>query len=138
MNSFDKDSVQYVKKQFKDNWNLDLKITSNEFSQEDLVFTHNNKNHSVEVKRRRFNSNKYPTTIIEKSKYEYLLSHNGILVVVFDDCWIIIKNLKKAFVREAQKYARKTTAFKNQNWVMKDFIELKFDNLVKYKSPLSL
>ena len=57
---------------------------------------------------------------------------------MFDDCWIIIKNLKKAFVRETQKYARKTTDFKNQNWVMKDFIELKFDNLIKYKSPLSL
>lgn len=132
MNSSDKDSIQFIQKQFKDNWNLDLKITSNEFSQEDLVFTHNNKNHSVEVKRRRFNSNKYPTTIIERSKYEYLLSHNGILVVVFEDCWIIIKNLKKAFVRETQKYARKTTDFKNQNWVLKTFIELKFDNLKTY------
>ena len=132
MNSSDKDSIQFIQKQFKDNWNLDLKITSNEFSQEDLVFTHNNKNHSVEVKRRRFNSNKYPTTIIEKSKYEYLLSHNGILVVVFDDCWIIIKNLKNAFVRETQKYARKTTDFKNQNYVLKTFIELKFDNLKTY------
>lgn len=132
MNSSDKDSIQFIQKQFKNNWNLDLKITSNEFSQEDLVFTHNNKNHSVEVKRRRFNSNKYPTTIIEKSKYEYLLSHNGILVVVFDDCWIIIKNLKNAFVRETQKYARKTTDFKNQNWVLKTFVELKFDNLKTY------
>ena len=132
MNSSDKDSIHFIQKQFKDNWNLDLKITSNEFSQEDLVFTHNNKNHSVEVKRRRFNSNKYPTTIIEKSKYEYLLSHNGILVVVFDDCWIIIKNLKNAFVRETQKYARKTTDFKNQNYVLKTFVELKFDNLKTY------
>ena len=132
MNSSDKDSIQFIQKQFKDNWNLDLKITSNEFSQEDLVFTHNNKNHSVEVKRRRFNSNKYPTTIIEKSKYEYLLSHNGILVVMFDDCWIIIKNLKNAFVRETQKYARKTTDFKNQNYVLKTFVELKFDNLKTY------
>lgn len=132
MNSSDKDSIQFIQKQFKNNWNLDLKITSNEFSQEDLVFTHNNKNHSVEVKKRRFNSNKYPTTIIEKSKYEYLLSHNGILVVVFEDCWIIIKNLKNAFVRETQKYARKTTDFKNQNWVLKTFVELKFDNLKTY------
>ena len=138
MNSSDKDSIQFIQKQFKNIWNLDLKITSNEFSQEDLVFTHNNKNHSVEVKRRRFNSNKYPTTIIEKSKYEYLLSHNGILVVVFDDCWIIIKNLKNAFVAETKKYARKTTDFKNQDYVLKTFVELKFDNLVKYKSPLSL
>ena len=29
MNSSDKDSIQFVQNQFKDNWNLDLKITSN-------------------------------------------------------------------------------------------------------------
>lgn len=132
MNSSDKESVQYVKKQFKEIWNLDLKITSNEFSQEDLWFYHNDKKHSVEVKRRRFNSNQYPTTIIEKSKYEYLLQNNGILVVVFNDCWIIIKNLKKAFVGESKKYARKTTDFKNQDCVLKTFIELNFNNLMKY------
>ena len=57
---------------------------------------------------------------------------------MFEDCWIIIKNLKKAFVAETQKYARKTTDFKNQDYVLKTFVELKFDNLVKYKSPLSL
>ena len=132
MNTFDKESVQFVQKQFKDLWNLDLKITSNEFSQEDLVFTHNNKNYSLEVKRRRFKSSKYTTTIIEKLKYDYLLSNNGILVIIFDDCWIIIKDLKKAFVKESQKLARKTTDFSKQNWVMKDFIELKFDQLTRY------
>lgn len=132
MNSSDKESVQYVKKQFKDIWNLDLKITSNKFSQEDLWFYYNDKKHSVEVKRRRFNSNQYPTTIIEKSKYEYLLKNNGILVVVFNDCWIVIKDLRKAFVRESQKLARKTTDFNNQNWVIKDFIELNFNDLIKY------
>ena len=50
----------------------------------------------------------------------------------FTNCWIIIKNLKNAFVAETQKYARKTTDFKNQNYVLKTFVELKFDNLKTY------
>lgn len=135
MNSSDKESVQFVQKAFK-KWNLDLEITPNQYSQEDLTFKWKNNQYSVEVKKRRFKKDKYPTTIIEKSKWDYLLSHNGILVVLFDDCWVVFKKLKAAFKGISVKPARKTTDFKNQVWVNKEFVELDLKKCLEYKFPI--
>lgn len=132
MNNSDKESVQFVQKAFK-KWNLELEITSNQYSQEDLTFKWNNNQYSVEVKKRRFKKDTYPTTIIEKSKWDYLLSHNGILVVLFDDCWVIFKNLKSAYKGISIKPARQTTDFKNQKWVNKEFVELDLKKCLEYK-----
>lgn len=135
MNSYDKDSVEFVQKAFK-KWDLDLEITSNQYSREDLTFKWNNNQYSVEVKKRRFKKDKYPTTIIEKAKWDYLISHNGILVVLFDDCWVVFKNIKKAFVKETIKWASKTTDFKDKRLVEHRYIELDLKKCLEYKFPL--
>ena len=104
-------SLVFVKSLFRDKYNLNITWCKDEFSRYDGVVDINGEHYIVEVKRRRFKSDKYPTTIINREKYDILSSCNSILVVIFDDCVYIFKDVKKAYIKDSMKYGRSTTDF---------------------------
>lgn len=104
-------SLVFVKDVFKTKYNLNINWSKDDYSRYDGSFEYNGNTYLVEVKRRRFNSSKYKTTIINREKYDFLSRNNSILVIIFDDCLYIFKDVKKAFVRDSMKYGRITTDF---------------------------
>lgn len=104
-------SLVLTKRLFKELYNIDITWNIDEFSRADGYFTFNGKEYLIECKARRFPSNKYKTTIINRDKFEYLSRNNSILVIIFQDGMYIFKDIKKAVVRDSLKYGRTTTDF---------------------------
>lgn len=105
----DLNSLHFLQKEFYRRWNIQLNIYEDEFHRTDCWFKWKGQKYDVEVKKRRFDSSKYPTAIINLSKYKYLIRKNAILVYCYDDKWGICKNLGSAFVQISQMYAPTTT-----------------------------
>lgn len=127
----DKDSLESLTKIFNDRWGIQLNIYPDQFHRTDCWFEWEGDTIDVEVKKRRFNSDKYKTTIINLDKYIELLKRKSILVVMFDDCFYIFKNLKKAAIGVTQMWARKTTDW-GGNYIYSDKVELNLDEGKRY------
>lgn len=110
-NKTDNESLALLARMFKAKWGITLNTYEDLYSRTDCWFEWDTKSYDVEVKRRRFNSDKYPTTIINYDKYKELVKKGAILVVMFDDKWGILKNVRKAFVRETKIYCNHCTDF---------------------------
>lgn len=118
-------------------WGFTTKIVADEYCRYDIDATYKDQQIKIECKRRRFNQNKYNTTLINKEKYQYLVVNKGWLIITFDDAMICFKNVKDALVKFSNKYCSKTTDFKNQEkiWSIKAELDMtkaviiaKFDN----------
>lgn len=124
-------SLEQLQQIFKDRWGITLNIYKNQYSRVDCWFEFNDKKYDVEVKKRRFNSNQYPTTIINEDKFIELCKKNACLVVMFDDCWFVCKNIKSAYIKTTSMYARHTTDFGgNYEWTNK--VELNLNKFTRY------
>lgn len=77
-----------------------------------------------ETKVRNIPSTRYPTTIIERYKYEYLLKQkfDVLIFVFFTDGKVFVENVKTANVREMTRLSPRQTSGRN-DMIMKDFIE---------------
>lgn len=104
-------SLVFIKNLFKDKYNIEIEWCKDDYSRYDGTFTWNNIAYIIEVKRRRFKSDKYPTTIINRDKFDILSKCNSILVIIFDDGVYIYKDVKRAFIKDSMKYGRSTTDF---------------------------
>lgn len=104
-------SLVFTKNLFKEKFNIDIEWCKDDYSRYDGTFNWNGIDYIIEVKRRRFNSNKYPTTIINRDKFDMLSRNNSILVIIFDDGVYIFKDIKQAFIKDSMKYGCSTTDF---------------------------
>lgn len=92
-----------------------------------------------EVKVRNINSFAYKTTIIEESKFNFLLNKakndntTPYIIIFFTDGKVLMQNLFNCQHRKVQKYAPKTTA-ENNGTRLKTFIEINIENqnLINY------
>lgn len=102
-------SLEQLQQIFKDRWGIQLNIYENNYSRVDCWFEFNGKKYDVEVKKRRFNSGQYPTTIINEDKFVELHKKKAILVCMFDDKFGICKNVDSAYLKTTSMLARTTT-----------------------------
>lgn len=109
MEKTDSQSLNTLATLFKDKWNITLHTYDDIFNRTDCWFDWKEQSFDVEVKRRRFDSRKYPTTIINYDKYKELVKRKAILVVMFDDKWGILKNVRSGYLRTTPMYAKSTT-----------------------------
>lgn len=127
----DSESLKQLTDIFQSRWGIDLNTYEDIYHRTDMWFEWNGNKRDVEVKRRRFNSNQYPTTIINKDKFIELCKKNACLVVMFDDCWFVCKNIKSAYIKTTSMYARHTTDFGgNYEWANK--VELDLNKFTRY------
>ena len=125
MEKTDTKSLKQLQNEFKDKFNIDLQIMEDIFSRVDAWFTWNDKKYQVEVKRRRFDSDKYPTAIIDESKYDALVKRKAFLVCMYDDKWGICKNLESAYLKTTPVYCNKTTDWaSDRQWSNKVELDL--------------
>ena len=127
----DLNSLQQLTEIFKDRWGIQLNVYKDTFHRTDLWFEWKGQIKDIEVKRRRFNSNTYPTTIINEDKFLELLKKKACLVVMFDDCWFVCKNVRNAYLKTTPMYARHTTDF-GGNWEWANKVELDLTKFTKY------
>lgn len=104
-------SLVFTKNLFKEKFNIDIEWCKDDYSRYDGTFNWKGIDYILELKRRRFKSDKYPTTIINRDKFDLLARNNSVLVIIFDDGVYIFKDVKKAFVRDSYKYGRSATDF---------------------------
>lgn len=123
MNTIDSSSIRFVKEQFNKRWHLNLQITKDQYDWKDLILTYKGKQIPIEVKQRTCKSDSYKTTIINKEKFDQLSSLDGILVVLFTDCWAILK-VNKCFIQYKDFYTSATTSFANQSKAYRTKAEL--------------
>lgn len=127
----DNESLQQLHNIFLQRWGIELNTYKDQFHRTDMWFEWNGTTKDVEVKRRRFQSNKYPTTIINEDKFVELCKKNACLVIMFDDCWFVCKNVRSAYIKTTSMYARHTTDFGgNYEWSNK--IELDLSKFTRY------
>lgn len=125
-NKTDSASLSLLADMFMKRWGIKLNTYDFIYNRTDCWFDWNDKTYEVEVKRRRFNKNTYPTAIINTDKYVELCKRNAILICMYNDCWGICKNVRKAFVRETKIYCNHCTDFpSNPEWGSK--VELSLD-----------
>lgn len=110
---------------------------SGKYAQHDGIYlTTTGEEVMFEIKVRNVASYTYPTTVIEKSKYEYLKKQSGkaYLFVFFTDNKVMIKNVKAGEVKHSTMGAPKTTAGDNTK-IEKQFVEfdIKDDILIEYE-----
>lgn len=125
MKKTDTASLNTVSKLFKNHWGIDVEWSKDIYSRMDGSFKWKDKEHLLEVKCRRFEKDKYPTTIIDYGKYQQLVDNQAVLVVLFDDCWGICKDVKRAFLKETEIYCRRCTDFPSESrWSSKVELDL--------------
>lgn len=130
-NKTDSASLSLLADMFMKRWGIKLNTYDFIFNRTDCWFDWNDKTYEVEVKRRRFNSDKYPTTIINLDKYKELVNRKAILVVLFNDCWYICKDVASAYIKTTSMYARHTTDWAGEyEWSYK--VELNLNKFTKY------
>lgn len=127
----DLESLKQLTEIFNDRWGIQLNVYNDTFHRTDLWFEWNGRKRDIEVKRRRFSSNTYPTTIINEDKFIELLKKGAFLVVMFDDCWYVCKNVRNAYLKTTPMYARHTTDF-GGNWEWANKVELDLTKFTKY------
>lgn len=121
----DNESLALLARMFKAKWGIDLHTYEDIYNRTDCWFDWNDKSYDVEVKRRRFNSDKYPTTIINYEKYKELVKRGAMLVVMFDNKWGILKNVRSGYLKVTPMYARHTTDWDGQyEWSFKVELDL--------------
>lgn len=128
----DSQSLNQLTDIFLQRWGIKLNTYKDEFHRTDMWFEWNGTTKDVEVKRRRFNSSKYPTTIVNEDKFKELLKNKACLVVMFDDCWFVCKNVAKAYLKTTPMYARHTTDF-GGNWEWANKVELDLTKFTRYE-----
>lgn len=109
MHKTDIKSLEQLQEIFKTKWDIDLHIYEDQFHRTDLYFDWKGNRFDIEVKRRRFKKNTYPTTIINEDKFVELCKRNAILVCMYSDCWGICKNVDSAYLKTTSMLARTTT-----------------------------
>lgn len=130
-NKTDSASLSLLADMFMKRWGIKLNTYDFIYNRTDCWFDWNDKTYEVEVKRRRFNSDKYPTTIINLDKYKELVSRKAILVVMFNDCWYVCKDVASAYIKTTSMYARHTTDWEGEyEWSYK--VELNLNKFTKY------
>lgn len=84
-----------------------------------------------EVKVRNVTSNRYPTTVIERSKYEYLKNQSckAYLFVFFTDNKVLIQDVKSGKVKYSTMNAPKTTSGNNTK-IAKQFVEFNIKDAI--------
>ena len=128
----DTQSLNKIRKIFKDRWDIDLHWYSDIYSRTDGFFTWNDKDYEVEVKCRRCKSDTYPTIIINKDKYD-VLKNGGILICLYDDKWGVCKDVKKALLKYTAIYCNHCTDFpSNPEWGMKAELDINEFNWYEY------
>lgn len=89
-----------------------------------------------ETKVRDVTSKYYPTTVIEKSKYDYLMGQKDpvYLFVFFTDNKVLVADVKKSDVKFTKRLSPKTTSG-NKEKVLKHFVEfeIKDSTLIDYE-----
>lgn len=89
-----------------------------------------------ETKVRNVTSDRYPTTVIERSKYEYLIRQDkpAYLFVYFTDNKVLIVDVKNSKSKFSQRMSPKTTSGNNEK-VLKEFVEfnIKDSTLIEYE-----
>lgn len=129
----DKESIDKIIDIFQKKWHLNLSKFEYKYSRTDLYLTKDDGTiREIEVKRRRFNSNRYPTTIIDLSKYNELIKRNACLIVMFDDRWAILTDVESAYLKTTDMYCKSTTYF-GGNWRMDPKVELDLSKFKWYK-----
>lgn len=127
-------SLEQLQQIFKDRWGITLNIYKNQYSRVDCWFEFNGKRYDIEVKKRRFNSNQYTTTIINEDKFVELCKRNAILVCMYSDCWGICKNVRKAFVKKTMIFCNHCTDFSSiPEWGSKVELDLNAFKWYKYE-----
>lgn len=106
------------------------------FDKHDGSYINSKKEHiTFEVKVRNVPNNKYSTTVIEKSKYDYLMNLENTTPYLFiffsDNTYFIHKLSKDNNYKQTKMKAPKTTAADN-SMIMKDFVEIKIDKSTVY------
>lgn len=127
----DDKNLTFIQNLFKDRFNIDIKWCKDDYSRNDGYFIFKDKTYLVECKKRNCLSNQYPTTIINKAKYDFLTSNKSILVITFKDGVYVFKSLKKAFKKHSVKYCRSTTDFAKGVWKYSEKVELDLNKAVK-------
>lgn len=127
----DSESLKQLSDLFLKRWGIQLNTYEDIYHRTDMWFEWNGSKRDLEVKRRRFSSNTYPTTIINEDKFIELCKANACLVVMFDDCWYVCKNVRNAYLKTTPMYARHTTDF-GGNWEWSNKIELDLSKFTKY------
>ena len=122
----DKKSIDALKDIFLDKWGIQLNEYEDQYHRTDVWFNWNGATKDIEVKKRRFNKDKYPTTVIDADKFVSLVKGKAFLVVMFDDCWGICKNVRDAYVTCTQMWARRCTDFA-ADYYWKNEVELSLD-----------
>ena len=129
----DNENIQQVITVLKE-WGFTAQPTKDQFCRYDLDAQYKSLNLKVECKRRRFASDKYQTTLINKDKYDWLVENKGWLVVTFDDRMILFKDLKQAFVTYSEKFGAVTTDFSNKTQMWSVKAELNINKAVTIKT----
>lgn len=128
----DLESLKQLTEMFQKRWGIQLHTYTDIYHRTDMWFEWNGVKKDVEVKRRRFKSDRYPTTILNEDKYCELVRTRSCLVVMFDDCWFVCKNLSRAYVKTTSMYARHTTDFGGcYEWSPK--VELDLSKFTRYE-----
>ena len=107
----DTKSLERLSQIFKEKWDIDLHTYEDQYHRTDMWFDWKGQPKDIEVKRRRFDREKYPTTIVDADKFVELCKKNACLVVMFNDKWGICKDVRKAFIKVTQMWARRCTDF---------------------------
>lgn len=127
----DSESLQKLTDMFLQRWGIQLNTYEDQFHRTDMWFDWKDKKIDVEVKRRRFKSDKYPTTIINIDKYKELVVNKACLVIMFDDCWYICKDVRLPYIKCTPMYARHCTDFAGDwEWAYK--VELDLTKFTRY------
>lgn len=131
MEKTDNESLTLLADMFQQRWGIKLHTYEDIYNRTDCWFDWKDKSYDVEVKRRRFNSDKYPTTIINLDKYKELVKRSAILICMFDDCWYVCKDVASAYIKTTSMYARHTTDWDGEyEWSYK--VELNLNKFTKY------
>lgn len=122
----DTKSMIVLKKIFKDTLNVDITITEDEMSKNDFYFTWKGNEWIGESKVRRFNKDKYPETLINKDKYQFLIKNNSMLCIFFYDGLYVCQDIKKAYKYEKDVYCKDKTDFDGGKycWSTKVYLDL--------------
>lgn len=127
----DSESLKQLTDIFQSRWGIDLNTYEDIYHRTDMWFEWNGSKRDIEVKRRRFQSNQYHTTIINEDKFKELVSTKSILVIMFDNCWYVCKDVASAYIKTTSMYARHTTDFGgNYEWANK--VELDLNKFTRY------
>lgn len=134
MNTYDKQSIEFLQKEFKERWNIELHPTVDDFDTKDVYYQVGDEKHFAEVKARRVRKTAYPDTVIELSKWNALKECKGGLIILFTDCWVVYSwnDLRKSVLYADQRYARHTTDFDDQRWILKTFVHIDLNGGTTY------